>query len=550
MVGVPGRSKGCHTCKKRKKKCDLGRPLCGNCTKGAFVCGGYEKPIVMVHADEQGRGSYHQQMQRTSGSLIRRPSHYAALLDIRYKKLNRTTSELVWSQGWGRGMTPIPPIDGRRLSTDTEPVVFGEWWTDVYEAALKSELLRCSLLSASGYLRGNTLQDYTLRNRGLELYHEAIRLMTRALASPRAAKDRDAAYALFMSGYLLETVEFLTREYPDISARTTPASRFSRFFDEGDVRITMRSKGHFEFMLGLMQSMDPEAFKHPGLHQIFLQYRQVSICWGFADRKSTFLSSEEWMTKPWIGLRRSYLDTLWDNIVYLPNILEAVDDLNRTSPAYALHHRATLLLHQCYELEWGLDNWQNKLSTVCPSMTEEESVRLRHCIDTMSPAELSDVLFTHGSSYLLAWMLHWASRIILYSILPGILMQCPPDTPDNVTHNPRSISSYSLGIARSAKHILGRKNHEIGLWHDTLLRIPVAVVQQVLQHPLRSSMNDPDLNEAEIILANIGKAELELEVREFNESPWSQASFAVEIDDSDSSYSSCSSTRWTVASKD
>lgn len=106
------------------------------------MCGGYEKPIVMVHADEQGRGSYQQQMQRTASSLIR-PAHNASLLDIRYKKLNRTTSELAWSESFGRGMRPIPPLQGRRLSTETEPLLYGEWWTDVYDAALKSELLRC-----------------------------------------------------------------------------------------------------------------------------------------------------------------------------------------------------------------------------------------------------------------------------------------------------------------------------------------------------------------------------------------------------------------------
>lgn len=147
-------------------------------------------------------------------------------------------------------------------------------------------------------------------------------------------------------------------------------------------------------------------------------------------------------------------------------------------------------------------------------------------------------------------MLHWASRIILYSTLPGILMQCPPDIPDNVAHNPISIASYSLGIARSAKHILSRSDDDIGLWHDTLLRIPVAVVQQVLQHPLRSSLNDPELDEAEIVLLSIGKSELELEVREFMPSPSSHTSFVAEVDDSDSTYSSCSSTRWTVASMD
>lgn len=32
---------GCHTCRKRKKKCDEGKPHCANCTRGGYACEGY-----------------------------------------------------------------------------------------------------------------------------------------------------------------------------------------------------------------------------------------------------------------------------------------------------------------------------------------------------------------------------------------------------------------------------------------------------------------------------------------------------------------------------
>ena len=36
---------GCHTCRHRKKKCDEQKPICGNCIRGSFECGGYgQKP--------------------------------------------------------------------------------------------------------------------------------------------------------------------------------------------------------------------------------------------------------------------------------------------------------------------------------------------------------------------------------------------------------------------------------------------------------------------------------------------------------------------------
>ncbi|KFY46073.1 hypothetical protein V495_02661 [Pseudogymnoascus sp. VKM F-4514 (FW-929)] len=43
MVGVAGKSQGCNTCRKRKVKCDQGRPSCGQCTKSKRQCTGYQR---------------------------------------------------------------------------------------------------------------------------------------------------------------------------------------------------------------------------------------------------------------------------------------------------------------------------------------------------------------------------------------------------------------------------------------------------------------------------------------------------------------------------
>ncbi|KAF2496090.1 hypothetical protein BU16DRAFT_366807 [Lophium mytilinum] len=50
MVGVPGLSKGCHTCKKRKIKCDESKPICQRCQTSGYVCAGYAHPPHFVHA--------------------------------------------------------------------------------------------------------------------------------------------------------------------------------------------------------------------------------------------------------------------------------------------------------------------------------------------------------------------------------------------------------------------------------------------------------------------------------------------------------------------
>lgn len=54
MVGVPGKSKGCLTCRKRKVRCDLGRPACDQCQRTNHICGGYARPTVFLNKSSRG----------------------------------------------------------------------------------------------------------------------------------------------------------------------------------------------------------------------------------------------------------------------------------------------------------------------------------------------------------------------------------------------------------------------------------------------------------------------------------------------------------------
>lgn len=72
MVGVPGRSKGCVTCRLRKKgvsrnepveharkliraQCDLRKPDCGTCEARGITCGGYDTDRMFVNYSHDAR---------------------------------------------------------------------------------------------------------------------------------------------------------------------------------------------------------------------------------------------------------------------------------------------------------------------------------------------------------------------------------------------------------------------------------------------------------------------------------------------------------------
>ena len=43
MVGRPGRSKGCVTCRHRRVKCDETKPFCKRCKLATYTCAGYKE---------------------------------------------------------------------------------------------------------------------------------------------------------------------------------------------------------------------------------------------------------------------------------------------------------------------------------------------------------------------------------------------------------------------------------------------------------------------------------------------------------------------------
>ncbi|EPE06633.1 transposase tc1-like protein [Ophiostoma piceae UAMH 11346] len=65
MVGVPGRSNGCNTCRRRRVKCDEAKPLCARCIKGGFQCQGYERHRTWHHTSSAPFADYNKPDQGT-----------------------------------------------------------------------------------------------------------------------------------------------------------------------------------------------------------------------------------------------------------------------------------------------------------------------------------------------------------------------------------------------------------------------------------------------------------------------------------------------------
>ncbi|KAF4984015.1 hypothetical protein FZEAL_720 [Fusarium zealandicum] len=58
MVGVPSRSKGCNTCRRRKKGCDKKVPHCGQCLASGIQCEGYRRQAIWLNSEGSQQTAY------------------------------------------------------------------------------------------------------------------------------------------------------------------------------------------------------------------------------------------------------------------------------------------------------------------------------------------------------------------------------------------------------------------------------------------------------------------------------------------------------------
>lgn len=62
---------GCRTCKKRRVKCDEARPVCLRCSKGQYICDGYDiiRPLTVVALNPAEKRSLAFYRERTAQSM-------------------------------------------------------------------------------------------------------------------------------------------------------------------------------------------------------------------------------------------------------------------------------------------------------------------------------------------------------------------------------------------------------------------------------------------------------------------------------------------------
>ncbi|KAI0180998.1 hypothetical protein GGR52DRAFT_583419 [Hypoxylon sp. FL1284] len=300
MVGVPGKYKGCNTCRARRVACDNGRPFCKKCTDYGRECGGYERETVFIVGtpDDKGRCSSHPPRNQ---------------LGRRKSKENGTR----------------PPEKLKFVTTEPwQPA-----WLDMVSVS-------CAVRPGSGPSRG---KDVTLSLGSPRLFksnptfgHDSFRLKSRCLIHvPTRRNSSRQLTSTGSEGLCL----FLYEQNSSAAYNEAPWKGTATLGDK------IREPG-------------PAAYQSFPAHHFFARVYRPSAIWAaLLNRQPTYLCSPEWTVVPWERHPRTPLDDLLDILVLLPSIFSRADRITPLGPTVPRRLKAKDLLSNCLNIERQFDIW-------------------------------------------------------------------------------------------------------------------------------------------------------------------------------------------------
>ncbi|KAF2001727.1 hypothetical protein P154DRAFT_619097 [Amniculicola lignicola CBS 123094] len=426
MVGVPGRSKGCITCRRRKKKCDLQKPNCANCAKGRFDCEGFGRQMIVVQFGDDGKGQY--RPRRLSKAPT--PRDVVPDFGIQAQSLNRSALEVAYFSAFWNLYLPQAVLNGTIVPKRLNPVI--RWVKWIQSMIGKDTTLRCALLALSLTNLGQARIDRAMIEQGMQLYGKALARLASDIRTPARIRTSE------------------------IMATTSILSTYEQL---NDAAYAARNwHGHVNGLTSLISMHSPEECSEPDVHEAFVEARYNGVVAAIADRKATYLSSPDWIEKPWQGRRKNVIDTIIDVLVQFPESFEEFDNISATPLSLEMTHRAILLKERCWDLDRQLKSWYRDYITCVSGLLPREHVE--YMLDGIAAApqvDLPSILSNCGLAHLYSMSLYWGACILLYGMMQILYhkFQENPSIRTEILSSPRmDLRKYSLCIANTVKYFL------------------------------------------------------------------------------------------------
>ncbi|CAK7219012.1 hypothetical protein SBRCBS47491_003700 [Sporothrix bragantina] len=305
-MGRAPTSGNCHTCRQRRVKCDKARPACTRCTRGGFVCQGYETVLRMQnHAVVAGAAPGSVRLAKVQ-NVSSYPKMAAAA------KKTSPTFPLAMPQE----LSLIGFVDDMAFSYFFQ--AYG--WINMHSLLLQDGAMRSYLLPSASSSPDNMAQNslralcYGLLGRDKQipvLQQAGRRVYGRAIGDLRSAlavSSRDKLPALVKPISLL-------------GAYAVTVDRDRRFT-------------HHAGLARILEVCGPAQFQSPELLPVFEAARMTLLADAFVRRQpasalttsTAFLDDPEWKTVPWAldPAAKSATHRLLDVLSAIPAIIQGI----------------------------------------------------------------------------------------------------------------------------------------------------------------------------------------------------------------------------------
>lgn len=449
MVGVPGRSEGCKTCRRRKKGCDLQRPACGNCIRARLHCEGYARQWTFVENGPVTRGD-------ATAVVAKRNPPKSTPLRFLPDELNRTAFEaksmsLFWD-------LYFPANERASSKSRNVGINFCNWTLAVRMLDLTDSALRPALLALCLARIGESQNDRPVSQQAIKLYGTALKEMHVALQDQdRVQSDELLAAGKLMAGYEM----FHGSTLPEPAARG------------------INWRNHTEGVIRLLEIRGPRRSASKDAHILFLDTRLSAIIAAIISRRPNFFATPLWQTLAHENEERDLSDGLFDIMATLPFLLQEFDLLQGCTDTADVHQRAVQLYYRLRATDRALRQWYASLSArISKPLPSEIGIPEK---GTASPD--ADRFFSfQESDYALAAILafYWSTCNLLHSLCRTAyayfsssgLSEFSQELPDHIDPL-RSATS----IARSVGYFV---RPEMGILGPQLISFPMGVALMYL----------------------------------------------------------------------
>ncbi|KAK4208330.1 c6 zinc finger domain protein [Rhypophila decipiens] len=453
MVGVPGRSKGCNTCRRRKKGCDLARPACGQCRRAGIECAGYVRSRAFINMTDatgslsHGRVTVAARATSMSHSTVALPDDLArAAYEVRYLELF-----------WDAYMPLKSNLGGVEHVTYVNPP-WADAANDLYPA---DEALRTALLALGLRTIGRRDGHQWMVNEGLGAYVRSLRHVSKQLRQAQGWKSD----ALLATSKVLGLYELLCGAEDESTGNTSQENSW-QIHNTGEQALIIRRS--------------PEMHTRGHAALLFSNARTHIIIVCMVKRQRCPLSTPAWKTVPFTHTPKTYKDALLDVFVDIPGLLENLDALRLAQDPSSSSQRDKRvgILQECWRLDRELLGWFDKYG---PRRQIEE---LRERRFRNQDPSLSDAVTAHIMG------IYWAVCILVYSTLQSVLTLhnggCM-SIDEAALPERMELKQYCRHIADIAEVLLHPSTGVFGL-HSTAL--PLGVALRYL-----NSVKEPDFGE-------------------------------------------------------